>query len=489
LVSTHRVIQRLSDFIEQLLPVFNAPGIAIGFVNRDQILHVCGYSLRDREAGEPVTPRTLFHIGSISKSFTSIVLLQLQKRGLPDINDPVVKYLPWFEIQSEYPLITLRHLMSHTARIINGSDEIISAYTGTWNLRRTKAAKQPGEMFHYSNTGYKVIGVVLERLFGKGVAEILQEHILTPVGMRSTLPVFRNRDRASLAVGYALFFDESPLPAGGMLAPAAWFEYDNADGLICSNAGDISKYLQTLLGCADSLLSPKSFDLLIEPLVPIDNGLHGEHYGLGLESQQIDGHQVIGHGGGMVGCAADLLADLDSGLGVVVLTNGPSDSMKISRYALALLNADFRGHDLPEPEDVDPHHIKDAETYLGTYRCGGKSFMLTPQANHVILEFETGSVLLQPHPQDSFLTDLPGFDVFPLQIKRKNNHVVEAFYGSERYLRGPDSAEQPYEIPAEWLAYRGYYRTDIPWNTGVRVVRQQDALVLFELNGGCEPLD
>ena len=147
MISIESALPRLNEFIERQTPTLNAPGIAIGLTYREHILHVGVYGLANQEAGKTVTPKTLFQIGSISKSFTSIVLLQLQEQGLLDINDPVTKYLPWFEIQSEYDPITLRHLMSHTAGIITGSDETVSAYTETWNLRYTKATAPPADRF------------------------------------------------------------------------------------------------------------------------------------------------------------------------------------------------------------------------------------------------------------------------------------------------------------------------------------------------------
>ena len=203
MVSTERAFQRLSEYIDRQLPMLNAPGIAVGVTDRERISHTGFFGLANQEAGTPVTPETLFQIGSISKSFTSIVMLQLQEQGLLDINDPVTIYLPWFEIQSECEPITLRHLMSHTAGIIMGSDETLAAFTEAWNLRHTRATAPPGEMFHYSNSGYKILGLVLESVLGQDIASILRERIFMPLGMSASLADIRTSDRHKLAVGYA----------------------------------------------------------------------------------------------------------------------------------------------------------------------------------------------------------------------------------------------------------------------------------------------
>ena len=485
MVSIENAFQRLSEYIERQLPTLNATGIAIGLTYREQILHVGFYGLANRDAGHPVTSETLFQIGSISKSFTSIILLQLQEQGMLDINDPVTQYLPWFEIQSEYEPITLRHLMSHTAGIIMGSDETVSAYTEAWNLRHTKATAPPGEFFHYSNSGYKVLGLVLETLLEQDIVDILRERIFVPLGMDNTLPDIRTADRPRLAVGYSPFFDDRPLPSGGPLAPATWFESNTADGSICSTAENMCRYLQALLKHGKGLLTSQSFEQLIEPVISTDDGLHGEHYGLGLFTQQIDGQHVIGHSGGMVGFTANMLADLDSGLGVVVLTNGPAEAAKISRYALSLFRAAMNGDELPAfPEDK----VDKADDYAGIYRSAEKTFTLTSKEKRLYLDFETVTVPLSQFEPDRFIVSHPAFELFALRMERENDRVTEASWGAERYVREGAEEQAPFENPAAWDAYPGHYRSHNPWLSNFRVVLRKGSLVFIEPMGEDEML-
>ncbi len=488
MVSIESALLRLSAYIERQLPTLNAPGIAIGLTHCEQTLHVSVFGLANTAAGHPVTPETLFQIGSISKSFTSIILLQLQERGLLDINDPVTKYLPWFEIQSEYEPITLRHLMSHTAGIITGSDDTVSAYTEAWNLRYTKATAPPGEMFHYSNSGYKVLGLVLQNLLGQGMADILRERILAHLGMDATLPVIRSEARFRLATGYSPFFDDRPLPAGCLLAPATWLESDTADGSICSTAEDMCKYLQTLLQHGNGLLTPNSFEQLIAPVIPTGDDIHGEHYGLGLAIQHIDGHRVICHSGGMVGYTADMLADLDAELGVIVLTNGPAEPEKISRYILKLLRAAWEGDELPELPLEIPEMVEQADNYAGQYHSDNKSFKLTSKDRRLYMDFETATVLMEPHGTDRFFVPHPAFELFPLQMGRENGQITEAVYGGERFVRTPYQGQTSFEYPVEWNAYSGHYRSHNPWLSNFRVVLRKGVLVFIFSSGDEEPL-
>jgi len=485
LVSTESAFQRLSKIIERQLPTLNAPGIAIGITHRERGLHVGFFGLANRDMGKPVSPETLFQIGSISKSFTSIILLQLQEQGLLDINDPVAKYLPWFEIQSEYEPITLRHLMNHTAGIICGSDDTPAAYTEVWNLRHTKATAPPGEMFHYSNSGYKVLGLVLETLLGQDISTILHERIFAPLGMNASLPDIRSTNRHRLAVGYSPFFDDRPLPPGGQLAPATWFESNTADGAICSNAQDMCRYLQILLQCGKGLLAPQSFEQLIHPIIPTGDGTHGEHYGLGIYTQQLDGHHVIGHSGGMVGFTADMLADLDSGLGVVVLTNGPAEPSKISRYALQLFNASLDGKELP---DYSEDKLENPDDFVGAYRCGEKTFTLTTKDQRLFLEFEAATVPLTLIAPDKFIVQHPDFALFSLHMGRENGQVAEAGWGAERFVREGVGHETSFESPVEWDVYPGHYRSHNPWLNNFRVVFYKGALVFLYPLGEVEPM-
>ncbi|HKJ38831.1 MAG TPA: serine hydrolase domain-containing protein [Anaerolineales bacterium] len=485
MVSTENAFRRLCKSIERRLPTLNAPGIAIGITHREYVLHAEFFGLANKEAGQPVTPETLFQIGSISKSFTSIVLLQLQEQGLLDINDPVTKYLPWFEIQSEYAPITLQHLMSHTAGIITGSDDTPAANTEAWNLRYTKAAAPPGEMFHYSNSGYKVLGLVLETLLGQDISTILRERIFVSLEMNASLPDIRNKDRQQLATGYTPLYDDRPLPPGGILAPATWFESNTADGAICSNAEDMCRYLQMLMQRGHGLLTPESFEQLTRPVIATGDGLHGEHYGLGLFTMQMDGHHVIGHSGGMVGYTADFLADLDSGLGVIVLTNGPAEPSKISHYALSLFRAALDGNDLPNfPEEK----LDNVDDYVGTYWCGNKSLTLTADNKRLSLDFESATVPLHLLAPDSFIVPHPAFEMFALCMERENEQVTGAGWGAERYVREGIQEKAPFESPEEWDAYPGHYRSHNPWLNNFRVVLRAGSLVFIHPSGEEESL-
>ena len=163
--------QVLDAYIERNQHLFNAPGVVIGLTDRSRTLHIATYGFADLAAQQPLEAKHLFEIGSISKSFTSILILQLQERGLLDVHTPVEHYLPWFKVQSKFDQpICLHHLLTHTAGIIRGTDSHITALCEAWALVESETGSPPGIYFHYSNSGYKLLGLVLQETLGQGIA-------------------------------------------------------------------------------------------------------------------------------------------------------------------------------------------------------------------------------------------------------------------------------------------------------------------------------
>lgn len=212
-------IKRLDRYIRVRMQAANTLGMAIAF-DRKELLHLAAYGLADLAAHAPVREDTLFEIGSISESFTSVVLMQLREEGIVDLHRPVVHYLPWFKVQSNYGPITLHHLMSHSVGIIGGMEFTGEARYEVWALRETTATAPPGTYYHYSNVGYKALGIILEDILQKPYGDIIQERILDPLGMTRTDPITTHETRKRLAVGYEAFYDDRPPPRERPLAPA-----------------------------------------------------------------------------------------------------------------------------------------------------------------------------------------------------------------------------------------------------------------------------
>jgi len=496
LAGFQNAFRRLREYIEHEQQVLHAPGLAIGITDREQLLHVSTYGYRDRGRFDPVMGETLFEIGSISKAFTSIAILQLQEQGLLNINDPVTHYLPWFEVQSKYAPITLRHLMSHTAGIVRGGDETPSAFTEAWNVRYTRATAPPGELFHYSNTGYKILGLVLESVLHQPITQVLQERVLNPLGMFDSTPAITTTIRSRMAVGYDSLFDDRPHQPGGALAPATWLESCAADGSICSTAEEMCHFLRLLLNKGSGLMSRESFQQFTSPVIATGDGIHGEQYALGLLVEHPEGHHLLSHSGGMVGYLADALVDMDTGLGIVVLTNCPYSPMVTTRFAWKCLVSEVEGSILPPAAPPDRFRVENPTRFCGTYQCGEQSFQISNRGEHLHLTWQGDSIRLVPIEAGGFLVPHPAFELFLLYFEGQEDSgeagkstIHQANYGPDCYIKEGCHPHSEIPYPAEWDAYTGHYRSHNPWQTNFRVVLRSGSLYFIHPSGEEEPLN
>jgi CubicO group peptidase (beta-lactamase class C family) len=501
--------KRLDPFIEQKMRVTNVPGMAVAVTDRERLLRVSTYGFADVAAQARVTPEMLFEIGSIGKSFTSIALLQLREEGRLNVHEPVTRYLPWFEVQSEHEPITLHHLMSHTASITMGPEFPGEARYEVWALRETEAAAPPGTYYHYSDAGYKTLGVVLEELLRQPYGDIIQERILDPLGMTATVPIITNETRKRLAVGYEGFYDDRPLPRGRPFAPATWLEHAEGAGSIASTPADMATYLRMLMnrgqGPRGRILSEGSFDLMMQRVIEAKEEGEGSFYGYGLGIRESDGHTTIGHGGGMVGYYSYMLADMDDGLGVVVLMNGPGGQSdeEIANLALKLWRAALHDQELPPVPPIDPAKVESAAEYAGTYqdrpavrqahqphrrKAGARVLTLVAEGERLILRYGDERVVLERRGPDRFYVNHADFALFLLRFEREKGKVVKAFHGPDWYANEQYAGPMTFDYPEEWDAYPGHYRSHNPWLTNFRVVRRKGALALIHPSGNEEPL-
>jgi len=336
--------------------------------------------------------------------------------------------------------------------------------------------------------------VVLEELLGQPYGDIIQERILDLMGMIATEPIITNETRKRLAVGYEAFYDDRPLPRGRPLAPATWLEHAGGAGSIASTPADMASYLRMLMnqgqGPRGPILSEESFDLMSQRIIKAAEEGDGSFYGYGLGIRESDGHTYIGHGGGMIGYYSYILADMDDGLGVVVLMNGPGgrSDEEIANLALKLLRAALRDQELPPMPPTDPTKIENGAEYVGTYRACDKTLILVAEGERLILRYGDERIALERRGPDRFYVDHPDFALFLLRFGREKRGVVEAFHGPDWYTNDRYTGPTTFDHPQEWNDYPGHYRSHNPWLTNFRIVLRKGALALVEPSGEEEPL-
>jgi CubicO group peptidase (beta-lactamase class C family) len=479
---------RIGAALEHHLPVSHAAGAAVAVTDRHETLGVVVRGFADVGTGTPVRPETRFMIGSISKSFAAIVVLQEVEAGNLDLDASVNDLLPWLELPEPFGPITLHHLLTHTSGLATGTEDAPTGLGAAARLRDVPPTFAPGEHFWYSNDGYKLVGLILEGVAGRPIHHLLHERVLGPLEMASSVAAIDDRVRTDLAIGYEPMFTDRPAQLRHPLVPATFTVSNTADGSIVSNVVDMAAYARLMLnrgrGPTDAILSEGMFERLTTPVVeqPDDPGVW---YAYGLEVGEGEHGPWIAHGGGMVGYTASLAVELASGLGVVVLQNGGGSKTGIQRHTFDVVRACLRRQPLPAPwSPPGATTIPDPEAFAGEYRAAdGSTLRVRGEGDGLRVELGPSSARLErdplSEPDDAFLVPHPELERFLLRFGRDDHgSVVEALHG-DRWFRGERySGPEPPATPEAWLAYPGLYRNDDPWLPTLRVVLRKGRLAL-----------
>jgi CubicO group peptidase (beta-lactamase class C family) len=340
-----------------------------------------GYGLANIENDVSNTPQTVFRLGSVTKQFTAMAILLLQERGKLSVNDPICKYLS--DCPQTWQPITIKNLLTHTAGIPNYTDfpdftKTAAAETTTAELI-TRFRDKPlqfalGEKFAYSNSGYYLLGAIIERVSGKSYPDFLQENIFAPLGMKHTgydnpVRIIKNR-----AAGYARTND------GFINAAPISMSTAYAAGALYSTVEDLLLWDQSLY--TEKLVSRKSLD---EAFTPFKS-----NYGYGWSIGKRYDRQVIAHGGGIFGFSSYIARYPADHVTVIVLSNvegAPSGEIANSLAAIVF------GAPYEIPAERKEIHVaaKTLEKYVGQYQ-------LTPQLV-VKVTLEEGKLLAQVSTQ------------------------------------------------------------------------------------------
>ena len=475
--------EEIDRFARQWLAENAVPGLSVGVTSRERLLDVLTYGVADIAHRTPVTPETLFEIGSLGKPFTSIALLQLRDDGTLDLHAPVSDYLSWFKVRSPHPPITVHHLMNHTAGIVRGSERASHGLYDAWALREIEVSAPPGAYFCYSSLGYKTLGFLLEALTGQAYQEAIESRVLRPLGLTQTDAVISFDTRRRAATGYCGFYDDRPEHPSHPLVPALWEEFGTGDGCQASTAHDMAIYLRMLLnrgrGSAGRVMSEESFDLMT--LDGLWTG--GDYYGYGLATYKDAGRTYIGHGGGNAGYRSAIVVDMEAGLGVVFLLNrmGETDPVvAAAQYALTVLRSAHRREPLPpSPPAAKPDAVDDASQYAGTYRSHDGELRVVARGGQLLLDLHAGEVAIERRGEDRFYVPHPDFHLFLLEFARRDGQVVEVFHGPQWYAHERYTGARTFRHPVRWNAYVGHYRTRNPELSNFRVVIRKGTLTLI----------
>ena len=482
-------IDRIGASAEHHLEASHAAGLSLAITDREEVLGVVCRGLADVAGGKPVRPETRFQIGSISKSFAALVVLQEVEAGRLDLHVSVNDIVPWLGLPEPFGPITLHHLMTHTSGLLVGTEDAPTGPGALHRLRTNPPTTAPGERWLYSNDGWKVVGACLQDVTGQPVHELLRVRVLDPLGMRASTASITDVEYQDMAVGYEPLFADRPVQLRHPLVPAPRITSNTADGSIVSTVLDMSAYARLVLARGDvpghdgtRMLTEGSFEAWVEQRV--DDG-EGGTYGYGWWAEEIDGARWIAHSGGMVGYTAMLVVSPDERLGLAMLQNGDGAKRGLVRSALATVRACLAGAELPTPwvpppATVVPRAAEYAGIYVGE---DGRVFELEAERDGLRLNAGPVTVLLErdplSEPTDAFLVPHEALERFALAFGRDaDGTVVEAFHGDTWFRSERWAGPEPGPVPDQWRRYVGFYRSNDPWAPTMRVLLRKGQLAI-----------
>jgi CubicO group peptidase (beta-lactamase class C family) len=479
--ATAAVPPALQDFIAAYMTAMNAPALTLALSDRHGTVATAAYGVTDLAAKTPLSTAELFEIGSITKSFAALVILQLQDEGKLDVQQPIARYLPWLPIETDYGEIRIHHLLSHTSGMPD-DPPIWPIEPGT----RARQGFKPGTQFHYSNWGFDVLGHLIEALDGTTWPAAVSRRILAPLGMTDTAAAIDAASAPRIAGSFVPLQGDRPYPRHGALAPSGPLTFTKASGSIAAPPADMARYMRMLLnggaGPAGRIVSEAGYIAMTTPYIAAEEFGPGAGYGYGIAIDGLDGHKRLRHTGGMVSFMSAMHLDLDAGVGAFASVNAQLGYRPnpVAQYALQLLRAAAERKRAPPVPPADAAaEITDPAAYTGTYVApNGKTLQVVVDERRLAISTDGVRIRLEHTGGDQFLAEHPRFALYPLVFGRDSAAapISELAYGEEWYARR-GTAQTPSPPAADQLdQYAGLYHSDDPWIGSARVVVRRGRL-------------
>lgn len=340
------VIKDFQDQLQADLEDDNIRGcVSAAVIKGDSILWSKAFGVSNRSPGREADSNTIFRVGSVTKSFTAILMMQLEADGLLNIDDPVEQYLPAVKSLKGYSDSTrfsFKQLAAHTAGLEREPDWE-DAYTGPiqdWeqkllmSIPKTAFRSKPGEGYSYSNIGYGILGLALSRVADKSYIELIEERIFEPLGMNNSYFVVPKEKWDHLARG----MEGGPFGELNLDTPEEEHQgrgYKVPNGAIYSTPNDLARFLMASMGYYD-ILSDSRLRSMQEPAL-IEEESWWQGYGLGFRLLRDTTISTAGHTGAVSGYTANFMFEKEREYGVVIMRNYNWGMTNVDLRAFALL--------------------------------------------------------------------------------------------------------------------------------------------------------
>jgi CubicO group peptidase (beta-lactamase class C family) len=378
--SPARVAQVVDSLAQAFVAERGAPSVAIAVVRGGQPIVMKGWGKADLENDVAATEHSVYRIGSVTKQFTAAAVMQLVEQGKVQLTDSIGAHLP--TLPAAWRGVTVRQLLDHTSGIPSYTSAG-AAWQRRWgqemspdSLLALTAAQDmwftPGSSWRYNNTGYVLLGMLIEKVAGRPWGADMVERFIKPLGLTGTVHCLAVPLVPRRVHGY------QPQGQGWANAPYLAMSHPYAAGALCSSAHDVARWNRALHG--GQVVSPASYALMTTP----EGAAAAQKYGFGLGRDTMAGREVITHNGGIHGFSADNAWVPSADLSITVLTNsgaGRSGNLlrQVARAAL--------GVPLEMRPTVVPLTAADRARYAGVYGLalpgGPRDFTIAEQGDQL----------------------------------------------------------------------------------------------------------
>jgi D-alanyl-D-alanine carboxypeptidase len=456
----------IQDYGQAHLGYNHLPAMTLGLVTPDGERTVLNFGYANPDARTPITPDTLFQIGSISKVMIAAVLHQFVAQGRVRLTDRISDLLPVMPLPAGNQ-IQLQHMLDHVAGL--PGDAPMFTEGGLWT------AYGPGEHWHYSNTAYEILGKLVEHLGGKPLARLLRERIFAPLGMSRSRGAVIGADRALYAQGYEAADQVAVYARGVPLAPAPWVDVTAGAGCVASTASDMLPFLLALAAGVQGKgalgLSPEQARLFTTHAVPSD--MPGMTYGNGLMHVREGERAYLHHTGGMLSFSSSFHVDVGSAVGAFASSTlnafAEYRPRLLTRFAVDALTNALSDRRLPAPSPLQTP-LANPASYVGHYSGPAGTFEVRAGDPLSIIADGT-SASLEPISDEIFRTTHSRFRNYRMMFERTGGRVAIANWGPEAYEHLGVGAELP-ASNAELRKFAGRYINDNPWYDPAPVVER-----------------
>lgn len=450
-----RQVARIEGLVTDWLSDNDVPGLSVVIVDADGERYAEGFGARDVESNAPATPATLYGMGSITKSVTALAIVQLAEAGDLSVDDPVDEYVDHYADTPGDP-ITIYDLLTHTSGMPSTSpgllEQALEGFPAGVSDQRdrerfvrasTEYRTTGGDRFFYYNTGYNVLGEVIETVDGRGYSEYVEEEIFEPLGMhRSTFDGERLDEMEDAMTGYRPGGeDEPPEPS-----PFPIDELERPSGGLIASVRELSRFLRAMMtdGTLDGerVCSAESVEQLQQGRTVRQTFLDGtdQQYGFGWMREPLGDDEVVGHGGSILVSTAYAghLAETRSGVVLACNSTGAPHAGELGQAVLAIANG---GDETAVPafaleqkcEAVTGTYEAFREEYRVDVERAGGGLSLTLEGDVVSDQFQAFPVTLDPDDHEFYTVTGAGARL-PVEFDLEGEHD-DLYYSRARFRR------------------------------------------------------